>query len=161
MNWTNQSFFKMMIYDLERPPDFPPCQEIKVRFNDYQVTHYVSTLVNLEAYLQSLRSLTEFKKSEFMNFVSSVLITTHNRQELDLSDVNHFSDFFRLCVKDVNQITIRDKVQRFECPICIEYKMFPVTPFSCQHFICGTCLQELREYHECSQSCPLCRSPPR
>ena len=80
MIWTNNSFFKMMVYDLERPPgDHPPCQEIQVNFNDYQATHYVSTLIHLECYLQSLRSLTSYRKNQFMEFVSLVLITTQNK----------------------------------------------------------------------------------
>ena len=69
MIWTNHSFFKMMIYDLERPPEFPPCQQIKVNFNDHQDIHYVSTLINLETYVQSLRGLTNFRKNQFMEFI--------------------------------------------------------------------------------------------
>ena len=148
----------MMIYDLERPPgDHPPCQEIQVNFNDYQAIHYVSTLIHLECYLQSLRSLTSYRKNQFMEFVPLVLVTTQDNQQIDLSDINQISDFFELKVDDVSEITIRNNVQRFECPVCLECKMFPVSPFQCQHFICGPCLDRLRN-SLCLQSCPLCRS---
>lgn len=158
MIWTNNSFFKMMVYDLERPPgDHPPCQEIQVNFNDYQATHYVSTLIHLECYLQSLRSLTSYRKNQFMEFVSLVLITTQNNQQIDLSDINQISNFFELKVEDVFRITIRNNVQHFECPVCLENKMFPVSPFQCQHLICGPCFNQLRN-SRCSQNCPLCRS---
>ena len=157
MIWTNHSFFKMMIYDLERPSEYPPCQQIKVNFNDHQDTHYVSTLINLETYVQSLRSLTNFGKNQFMEFVPLLLITTNNNRHIDLSDINQISDFFELNVNDVSAITIRNNVQRFECPVCLECKMFPVSPFQCQHFICGSCLDRLRN-SLCLQSCPLCRS---
>lgn len=157
MIWSDLSFFKMMIYDLECPPEYPPCQQIKVIFRDHQDTHFVSTLINLETYLQSLRSLTSFPKSQFMEFVSSVLITTNNNRQIDLSDINQISTFFQLKVEDVYKIEIRNNIQRFECPVCLEDKMFPVSPFHCQHFICGPCLDRLRN-SLCLQSCPLCRS---
>lgn len=158
MIWTNNSFFKMMIYDLERPPgNYPPCQKIEVDFIDYQSIHYVNNLIELECYLQSLRSLTSYRKNQFMEFVSLVLITTQNNQQIDLSDINQISNFFELKVEDVFRITIRNNVQHFECPVCLENKMFPVSPFQCQHLICGPCFRQLKN-SECSQNCPLCRS---
>ena len=148
----------MMIYDLERPPrDYPPCQKIHVDFIDYQSTHYVSTLVQLECYLQSLRSLTNYRKNKFMEFAQLVLITTQDERKIDLSDINQISNFFELKVEDVSRITIRNNVQHFECPVCLENKMFPVFPFQCQHLMCEPCFNQLRN-SPCSQNCPLCRS---
>ena len=157
MIWTKDTFYKMMIYDLQKPC-YPPCQEINICFDDYQVKHYVSTLISLEVYLQSLRELTLFRQNQFRDFISNTLIVTNTGHSIKLSIQNgeyQLSDF-KIC--DIANIIIVKEVESFDCPICLEYKMFPIRPFTCRHGICNDCLDSFRSSPNCAQVCPQCRS---
>ncbi|XP_037928472.1 E3 ubiquitin-protein ligase NRDP1-like [Teleopsis dalmanni] len=54
-----------------------------------------------------------------------------------------------------NFLEDQSKVERFECPVCLDGYENPSTIKVCGHTFCKACILEWRERHS---SCPMCRS---
>jgi len=79
---------------------------------------------------------------------------------IGIKSYNELNNLKRMFLKKNRQNTWDKYEYSYECPVCLESLKYNTRyPLSCNHNVCNSCINTIKNKHNINNTCPMCRKP--